>query len=32
MRAGRFVLHTRRDAIDPASFASDYRAAVGVAG
>ncbi len=32
MRAGRFVLHARRDAIDPASFASEYRAAVGVAG
>jgi heme exporter protein A len=32
MRAGRFVLHVHRDAIDPASFASEYRAAVGAAG
>jgi heme exporter protein A len=32
MRAGRFVVHVRRDAIDPASFASEYRAAVGAAG
>jgi heme exporter protein A len=32
MRDGRFVLHERRDAIDPASFAGQYRALVGVAG
>lgn len=32
MRAGRFIVHVRRDAIDPASFASGYRAAVGAAG
>jgi heme exporter protein A len=32
MREGRFVRHERREAIDPASFASAYRAAVGGAG
>jgi heme ABC exporter ATP-binding subunit CcmA len=32
MRDGRFVLHERRDAIDSGSFASQYRALVGVAG
>jgi heme exporter protein A len=32
MRAGRFVLHLHRDAIDPVSFANEYRAAVGAAG
>ncbi len=32
MRDGRFVLHERRDAIDPALFGGQYRALVGVAG
>ena len=32
MRAGRFVVCVRRDTIDPASFATEYRAAVGAAG
>lgn len=32
MRDGRFVLHERRDAIDPALFASQYRALVGAEG
>lgn len=32
MRGGRFVRSARRDAIDPTSFASEYRAVVGAAG
>lgn len=32
MRAGRFVMQARRDAVDPALFAGEYRAAVGVPG
>jgi heme exporter protein A len=32
MRAGRFVVCVQRDTIDPASFATEYRAAVGAAG